>query len=169
MRRNALPLSLRALLVRISRTYAMKQRSLLHAEVRGFAYLFWFSAERYVFRLLCTYVDGACVAMSDLENACEKVIGGVRKTSTFLTEDIRKIIAYHEAGHAVTAWFLQHAFPVLKISIVPRSNGALGYAQNLPSEISLAPRQRILDHIAVCLGKLYPLSSSFQVQQNRQF
>lgn len=102
--------------------------------------------------ILAARRNASYVTMTDLENACEKVIGGIRKTSSFLTEDIRKIVAYHEAGHAVTAWFLQHAFPVLKISIVPRANGALGYAQNLPSEINLAPRQRILDHIAVCLG-----------------
>merc|ERR1719203_457748 len=61
-------------------------------------------------------------------------------------------VALHESGHAVAGWFLQHADPLLKVSIVPRSNGALGFAQYLPDEISLYSKEAMLDKIAVALG-----------------
>merc|ERR1719414_2090183 len=61
-------------------------------------------------------------------------------------------VALHESGHAVAGWFLEHADPLLKVSIVPRSSGALGFAQYLPDEISLFSKEAILDKIAVALG-----------------
>merc|ERR1719476_462130 len=64
----------------------------------------------------------------------------------------RRTVALHECGHAVAGWFLEHADPLLKVSIVPRSGGALGFAQYLPSEMSLHSRESILDKIAVALG-----------------
>merc|ERR1719188_1700048 len=64
----------------------------------------------------------------------------------------RRAVSVHESGHAIAGWFLEHADPLLKVSIVPRSSGALGFAQYLPDEISLYPRQAILDKIAVALG-----------------
>ncbi|XP_055388456.1 AFG3-like protein 1 [Condylostylus longicornis] len=95
----------------------------------------------------------ACeVSLQDFENACERVMGGVKKTTGFLNNHVRRIIAYHEAGHAVVGWFLQHADPVLKVSIIPRTNGALGFAQNLPEETQILSRDQVLDRIAVLLG-----------------
>ncbi|KNC38054.1 ATP-dependent metalloprotease FtsH family protein, partial [Plasmodium falciparum RAJ116] len=64
----------------------------------------------------------------------------------------KKIISYHETGHALIGWFLEFADPVLKVSIIPRNNGALGYSQHLSEEIMLFSRDAILDKIAVILG-----------------
>merc|ERR1719272_1552071 len=64
----------------------------------------------------------------------------------------KQTVALHEAGHAVIGWFLEHADPLIKVSIVPRSNGALGFAQYLPEEMALYSQEAILDKIAVTLG-----------------
>lgn len=61
-------------------------------------------------------------------------------------------MAYHESGHAVTAWFLEGASPLLKITIIPRSKGALGFAQYLPNESSLATKEDLIDQLCVILG-----------------
>lgn len=61
-------------------------------------------------------------------------------------------MAYHESGHAVTAWFLEGASPLLKITIIPRSKGALGFAQYLPNESTLATKQDLIDQMCVILG-----------------
>lgn len=57
----------------------------------------------------------------------ERIIGGLEK-KTIITPQEKKTIAYHEAGHAVTGWFLEHSNPLLKITIIPRSKGSLGFA-----------------------------------------
>jgi len=64
----------------------------------------------------------------------------------------RKTVAYHEAGHAITGWFLEHSNPLLKITIIPRSKGSLGFAQYLPDELSLYTKEALLDMIKVALG-----------------
>ena len=64
----------------------------------------------------------------------------------------RKTVAYHEAGHAVAAWFLEHAEPLLKVSIVPRGSAALGFAQYLPNENLLMPVQQMSDMMCMALG-----------------
>merc|ERR1719461_912885 len=64
----------------------------------------------------------------------------------------KRAVALHESGHAIMGWFLEHADPLLKVSIVPRSSGALGFAQYLPDEISLFSKEAVLDKIAVALG-----------------
>lgn len=69
-----------------------------------------------------------------------------------MSDGERKTVALHESGHALAGWFLKHADPLLKVSIVPRSNGALGFAQYLPEEMSLHSKEAILDKIAVTLG-----------------
>lgn len=68
------------------------------------------------------------------------MIGGIEKKSLMTTEE-RKRVAYHEAGHAVTGWFLEHSDPLLKVTIIPRSKGSLGFAQYLPNELSLYGRE----------------------------
>jgi AFG3 family protein len=65
----------------------------------------------------------------DFESAIERVIAGLERKSRVLSPDEKKTVAYHEAGHAVCGWFLEHADPLLKVSIIPRGVGALGYAQ----------------------------------------
>jgi ATP-dependent Zn protease len=69
-----------------------------------------------------------------------------------MTLDEKKVIAYHEAGHAVAGWFLEHSNPLLKVTIIPRSKGSLGFAQYLPEEISLYSKEAIYDMICVSLG-----------------
>lgn len=64
----------------------------------------------------------------------------------------RKTVAYHEAGHAITGWFLENAMPLLKVTIIPRSKGSLGFAQYLPDEGSLRTTESLLDGIKVALG-----------------
>lgn len=72
------------------------------------------------------------VEPSDFESASDRVIAGLEQ-STVLSDIEKKKVAYHESGHAVTAWFLEGASPLLKITIIPRSKGALGFAQYLPN------------------------------------
>jgi len=80
------------------------------------------------------------VGIKEFEKAVERIIGGLEK-KTIITLQERKTIAYHEAGHAVAGWFLEHSNPLLKITIIPRSKGSLGFAQYLPDEISLYSRE----------------------------
>ena len=80
------------------------------------------------------------VGLKNFEKATERVIGGIEKKSLMTTEE-RKRVAYHEAGHAVTGWFLEHSDPLLKVTIIPRSKGSLGFAQYLPNEVSLYGRE----------------------------
>jgi len=65
----------------------------------------------------------------DFESAIERVIAGLERKSRVLSPEEKKTVAYHEAGHAVCGWYLEHADPLLKVSIIPRGIGALGYAQ----------------------------------------
>ena len=63
------------------------------------------------------------VTSDHFESAIERVIGGVEKKTKVLSPEEKKIVAYHEAGHAVAGWFLKHARPLLKVSIIPRGSG----------------------------------------------
>mmetsp|Transcript_1244 Transcript_1244/g.4619 ORF Transcript_1244/g.4619 Transcript_1244/m.4619 type:complete len:815 (-) Transcript_1244:71-2515(-) len=94
----------------------------------------------------------AAVTLPDFELAIDRQIGGIEKKSMVLSEAERKVIAYHEAGHAVVGWFLQHAEPLLRVSIVPRGAAALGYAQYLPSETKVPTLDHFKDRMAVTLG-----------------
>ena len=69
------------------------------------------------------------VGSIDFDTAIERVIVGLEKKSRVLSPEEKKTVAYHEAGHAICGWFLEHADPLLKVSIIPRGAGALGYAQ----------------------------------------
>jgi len=95
---------------------------------------------------------GDAVEMDDFERAAERVMSGLPKDNSMMSETQRKTVAIHESGHAVVGWFLEHADPLLKVSIQPRSNGALGFAQYLPQEMALHSKEAILDKIAVSLG-----------------
>lgn len=89
--------------------------------------------------------------MKNFEQAIERVVAGMEKKSNVLQPDERKIVAYHEAGHAVAGWFLQHADPLLKVSIIPRGKG-LGYAQYLPKEQYLYSKEQLFDRMCMTLG-----------------
>jgi len=92
------------------------------------------------------------VEMVDFERATERIMGGLPKENSLMSHTERKTVALHESGHALVGWFLKHADPLLKVSIMPRSNGALGFAQYLPEEMALHSQEAILDKIAVALG-----------------
>lgn len=92
------------------------------------------------------------VDMKDFEAAIDRVIGGLEKRNALMTPEERRTIAYHEAGHAIAGWFLEHADPLLKVTIIPRGSGALGFAQYLPKELSLFTREALVDRICMALG-----------------
>ena len=92
------------------------------------------------------------IEMRDFEKASERVIGGLEKPNTLMTSKEKRTVAYHEAGHAVAGWFLEHADPLLKVTIVPRGSGALGFAQYLPKEVALHTKEQITDMMCMALG-----------------
>lgn len=92
------------------------------------------------------------VTMKDFQDAVDRVIGGLEKKTKIISPEEKKIVAYHEAGHAVTGWFLEHADPLVKVSIVPRGAAALGYAQYLPKEQFLYQTEQLLDSMCMTLG-----------------
>ena len=104
------------------------------------------------------------VSSEDFEAAIDRVIGGIERKSKVLNPLERRTVAYHEAGHAVAGWYLEHVDPLLKVSIVPRGSGALGYAQYVPKEQFLKAQQELED--TLCLAQeeledtLCPPSSS---------
>lgn len=92
------------------------------------------------------------VEMEDFQDAVDRVIGGLEKKNKIISPDEKKIIAYHEAGHAICGWFLEHAYPLLKVTIVPRGTAALGYAQYTPKEQYLYNTDQLTDQICMTLG-----------------
>jgi len=92
------------------------------------------------------------VDITDFDAASERVIGGLEKKNKVMSKEERTLVAYHEAGHAIAGWFLEHADPLLKISIVPRGVAALGYNQFLPRELSLYTREQLMDMMCMALG-----------------
>jgi len=93
-----------------------------------------------------------CVEMTDFNYALDRVIGGMEKRNKFIPPKEKKTIAYHEAGHAICGWFLENASPLVKVTIIPRGMGALGYAQYLPKEEFIVKKEQILDRICMTLG-----------------
>jgi cell division protease FtsH len=92
------------------------------------------------------------VDMSDFQDAIDRVIGGLEKKNKIILPEEKEIIAYHEAGHAICGWFLEHAYPLLKVTIVPRGTAALGYAQYTPKEQYLYNTDQLIDQICMTLG-----------------
>ncbi|MBO6525033.1 MAG: ATP-dependent zinc metalloprotease FtsH [Balneolaceae bacterium] len=92
------------------------------------------------------------VDMEDFQSAIDRVIGGLEKKNKIISPEEKKIVAYHEAGHAVAGWFLEHADPLVKVSIVPRGLAALGYAQYLPKEQFLHQTEQLMDQMCMTLG-----------------
>ncbi|NDC41456.1 MAG: ATP-dependent zinc metalloprotease FtsH [Chitinophagia bacterium] len=92
------------------------------------------------------------VEMSDFNDAIDRVIGGLEKKNKIILPEEKRIIAYHEAGHAVAGWFLEHAHPLVKVTIVPRGVAALGYAQYLPKEMYIRTTDHLMDDMCMSLG-----------------
>ncbi len=102
--------------------------------------------------LIAARKNKEAVEMSDFQDAVDRVIGGLEKKNKIISPEEKKIIAYHEAGHAVCGWFLEHAYPLLKVTIVPRGTAALGYAQYTPKEQYLYNTDQLSDQICMTLG-----------------
>ncbi|HET9055855.1 MAG TPA: ATP-dependent zinc metalloprotease FtsH [Chitinophagaceae bacterium] len=92
------------------------------------------------------------VEMEDFQDAVDRVIGGLEKKNKIISPEEKEIIAYHEAGHAICGWYLEHAYPLLKVTIVPRGTAALGYAQYTPKEQYLYNTDQLMDQICMTLG-----------------
>jgi cell division protease FtsH len=103
--------------------------------------------------LLAARRNKKTVSMEDLEEAIDRVVAGLERRSQVLTPPERKLVAYHELGHAVVALMVENADPVHRVSIIPRGIGALGYTQQLPEEERyLMTEPELRDRIAVLLG-----------------
>ncbi len=103
--------------------------------------------------LLAARRGGDDVTLKDIDRATDRIVAGLEKKNRLINEDEKRIVAFHEAGHALVAHCVDHADPVHKISIIPRGIGALGYTQQLPTEDRyLLTRAELLDRVAVLLG-----------------
>lgn len=103
--------------------------------------------------LLAARREKKFVEMIDFLDSIEKVIAGLERKNKLISADERKVVAYHEAGHAVAGWFLEHTDPVMKVSIVPRGLAALGYTLQTPlEERFLMTTEELHDKICALLG-----------------
>ncbi|OJK03157.1 hypothetical protein ASPACDRAFT_23681 [Aspergillus aculeatus ATCC 16872] len=104
--------------------------------------------------LVAARENAESITMKHFEQAIERVIGGLEKKSLVLSPEEKRTVAYHEAGHAICGWYFRWADPLLKVSIIPRGQGALGYAQYLPSngDTYLMNERQMLDRMAMTLG-----------------
>ena len=91
------------------------------------------------------------VTKQDFLDAIDRIIGGLEKKNKIILLDEKKTIAYHEAGHATISWLLEHAHPLVKVTIVPRGK-ALGAAWYLPEERSITTKEQLLDEMCSTLG-----------------
>jgi cell division protease FtsH len=96
--------------------------------------------------------DKKAVEMEDFNYALDRVIGGLEKKNKLISPKEKEIIAYHEAGHAICGWYLEHASPLVKVTIVPRGVGTLGYAQYLPKEEYITRTEQFNDRICMTFG-----------------
>lgn len=92
------------------------------------------------------------VDLDDFHYALDRVIGGLEKRNKLISPEEKEIIAHHEAGHAICGWYLEHASPLVKVTIVPRGIGTLGYAQYLPKEEYITRTEQMLDRMCMALG-----------------
>ena len=95
--------------------------------------------------------DLESVSSLAFEKASDRIIAGL-ETKKILNEKERRIIAFHEAGHAVVGWFLEYSSPLVKITIIPRSKGSLGFTQYIPDDTSLHSKEQLYDLMCVALG-----------------
>jgi AFG3 family protein len=102
--------------------------------------------------LIAARKNKEAIDMQDFQDAIDRVIGGLEKKNKIISPEEKKIVAYHEAGHAIAGWYLEHADPLVKVSIVPRGVAALGYAQYLPKEQFLYTTEQLTDGLCMTMG-----------------
>ena len=101
--------------------------------------------------LIAARKDKKAVEKQDFLDAVDRIVGGLEKRSNLFSVEEKKTIAYHEAGHATVSWFLEHADPLVKVTIVPRGR-SLGAAWYLPEEKFITRTEKFLDEICVTMG-----------------
>ncbi len=101
--------------------------------------------------LIAARYDKKFVSKDDFLSAIDRIIGGLEKRNKIITDDEKRRIAYHEAGHATVSWLLENASPLIKVTIIPRGK-ALGAAWYLPEERQLTTREHLMDEMAATLG-----------------
>ncbi|MEG2157417.1 MAG: ATP-dependent zinc metalloprotease FtsH [Bacteroidaceae bacterium] len=101
--------------------------------------------------LIAARHDSLKVGKQDFLDAVDRIIGGLEKKTKVMTQDEKRCIAIHEAGHATLSWFLEYANPLIKVTIVPRGR-ALGAAWYLPEERNITTKEQMLDEICATLG-----------------
>ncbi|MCJ1478313.1 AAA ATPase afg3 [Lambiella insularis] len=103
--------------------------------------------------LIAARTNAQSVELIHFEQAIERTIGGLEKKSLVLSPEEKRTVAYHEAGHAICGWYFKYADPLLKVSIIPRGQGALGYAQYLPAgDTYLMNVNQLMDRMAMTLA-----------------
>jgi len=101
--------------------------------------------------LIAARKDKTEVQKQDFIDAIDRIVGGLERKNKIISQEEKKTIAYHEAGHATASWLLEHASPLLKVTIIPRGR-ALGAAWYLPEERQITTREQLLDEMAYALG-----------------
>lgn len=101
--------------------------------------------------LIAARRNGEEVFKQDFLDAVDRIIGGLERKSSVIKEDEKRTIAFHEAGHATISWLLEHAHPLVKVTIVPRGK-ALGAAWYLPEERQITTKEQLLDEMCAILG-----------------
>ena len=101
--------------------------------------------------LIAARNDKKQVEKQDFLDAVDRIVGGLEKKNKIITPSEKKAIAFHEAGHATVSWLLEHAHPLVKVTIVPRGQ-SLGAAWYLPEERSITTTEQILDEMCSALG-----------------
>ncbi len=101
--------------------------------------------------LIAARHDKKQVAKEDFLAAIDRIIGGLERKNKIITASEKRTIAYHEAGHATVSWLLEHASPLIKVTIIPRGR-ALGAAWYLPEERQITTREQLMDELAATLG-----------------
>lgn len=101
--------------------------------------------------LIAARKDKKNVEKQDFLDAVDRIVGGLEKKNKIITKHEKEVIAYHESGHATISWLLEHASPLVKVTIVPRGQ-SLGAAWYLPEERSITTKEQILDEMCSALG-----------------
>ena len=95
--------------------------------------------------------DRKSVGKQDFLDAVDRIVGGLEKKNKIITKEEKNTIAFHEAGHAIVSWLLEHAAPLVKVTIVPRGQ-SLGAAWYLPEERMIIRTEQMLDEMCATLG-----------------
>jgi len=102
--------------------------------------------------ILAARENARSVNSKHFENANDRILAGLKRDTVKLTKEELRRVAFHEAGHAISGWFLKGAAPTLKVTIIPRSKGSLGFSQHLPNEFKLTTKEDFHDQLVTLLA-----------------